>query len=109
MRKIKLFYKPKGETMKTINTPDFQAAFVNTQQIPISRVFICNYVTRDGEEFTLHSISEDTYKHPDTDDMVVKVIMDSVICTHHQSSSKASPLIVLFHAQESLNAVKSKL
>lgn len=96
------------ENQKTINTKDFLACFVNSNDPPKDiKPWSGFYVTQNGDELTLFGNREYVYPHPDVpEDAIISVNRVDIIITVKPGDWKYA---VLFSMLQSQNMVKDLL
>ena len=80
---------------------EIQVGFVNTDQMPLTKDFVCYFARADGEDISLFEVAKVTYPHPDApNDALIFVIETNRVKTFQRNSSKAAALELLKHAEE---------
>ena len=92
--------------MNTINNSDFQAAFINITESPVSEKHICYYTTKGSDNtIVLNEVYEANYWHPDTDAIILPVLRVRRIDSQLRTVQKAGPLVVLEAAQNTVHEI----
>lgn len=91
-----------NDSIKMVDTENFQAAFINTYELPVKEKHICYYIKPESDPYniTLMEVYEAFYIHPDSEETLIPIITTRFIKEIKRSSNKASDLILLEASQK---------
>ena len=79
-----------------------QVCFVNSEQPAIDEKHVAFVVSKQGEEISLGEVRELTYPHPDTEEMIVKLLDIKFIRKAKVFTQDSADLELFFAAQNNI-------